>query len=135
VPASGGPAVLVTHGGGGVPSLDGRSIFVYRPVLGSGNVLWQVPLDGGPERHLADRVLWDSVAVGRSAAYFASFDPSSPGVLFIETVDIASGRRRRLAPLGVRQPTGLALSPDERTLLVAAINAVGADLMIVEPVL
>lgn len=112
---------------------DGRSILVFRPVVGAANVLWQVPLDGGQERQLAERVVWGSVAVGRRAMYFAAFDASFQPGTFIEEVDIASGRQKRLAALGVRQATGVALSPDGRTLVVSAINAVGADLMVVEP--
>ena len=131
-PSSGGPSVRVTKGGGGLPSHDGRSIFVLRPVPGSANALWQVPLDGGRERRVAERVLWGSIAVGRRTVYFAAFDaPFSPA--FVGEVEIATGRQRRLATLGSRQATGVALSPDERTLVVSAINAVGADLMVVEP--
>lgn len=74
------------------------------------------------------------MAVGRRAVYFASYGgtPSTPGI-FVDEVEIASGRQKRLAALGVRQPTGVALAPDGRSVVVAAINAVGADLMVVEP--
>lgn len=145
VPSSGGPSVRVTRGSG-VPAHDGRSVFVFRamPVSepsstgttaprfsSSWRTLWQVPLDGGEPRRLAERVDWGSIAAGRRAVYFVSLN--SPRESSIEEVEIASGRQRRLATLSMRPARGTALSPDERTLIVSAINAIGANLMVVEP--
>ncbi len=140
LPSSGGPSVRVTRGSG-VPSHDARSVFVFRampstrPTTPRFNVswrtLWQVPLDGGEPRQLAERVDWGSISAGRRAVYFVS--RNSPSESSIEEVDIASGRQRRLATLGMRPARGTALSPDERTLIVSAINSLGANLMVVEP--
>lgn len=131
MPSSGGSSTFVTRGSGGVPSHDGRSIFVLR-AEGAWLALWQVPLDGSQSRRLAERVVFGSIAVGRRVVYVASYH-QNPLAASIDEVDIESGRQRRVATLGMRMPWGTSLSPDERTLIVAAVNAVGADLMVVEP--
>lgn len=130
MPSSGGPSIRVTDGSG-VPSHDGRSVFVYRQQPGAVEELWQVPLDGGSPRRLAERVAWNSIAAGRRAVYFVSL--SSFGKASIEEVEIESGRQRRLATFDTWPAHGTALSPDERTLIVSAVNAIGANLMVVEP--
>ncbi len=129
-PSSGGPSLRVTEGTG-VPSLDGRSVFVRRDT-GRESSLWQVPLDADQPRRLAERVAWGTVVAGRRAVYFVSFN--GPQSASIEEIEIASGRQRRLATLGLTPVRGAALSPDERTLIVSAITTTGANLMVAEPV-
>lgn len=130
MPSSGGPSTRVTDGSG-VPSHDGRSVFVYRQQPGAVPALWHVPLDGSPPRRLAERVAWGSIAAGRRFVYFVSLDSSYKAA--IEEVEIESGRHRRLATFDTWAAQGTALSPDERTLVVSAINAIGSNLMVVEP--
>ena len=133
VPSFGGPSVRVTQGWEGIPSHDGRSIFVTRRVEIKA---WRCgrPAGRGPSRRLAERVVPMTIAVGRRAVYFASLSGGPLRELSIGEVEIASELERRLGTLGkMSMWLGLSVSPDERTLIVSAVNAVGANLMVLEP--
>jgi Tol biopolymer transport system component/DNA-binding winged helix-turn-helix (wHTH) protein len=132
MPAGGGPAVTLTEGIYGEPSHDGRWLFVTR-LQGGRTSLWRMALPDGEPTLLVDGLAsGQSVAVGRDAVYFVTIGVH-PTSTSIDAIDIASGRRRTLAPFGKRWWWGLALSPDERTLLIPGINSLGTDLMLVEP--
>ena len=71
--------------------------------------------------------------MGRQSVFVVE-QGGTPSSTIISEIDIATGQRREVAALGKRRWWGLALSPDERYLIVPAINESGSDLMMVEPV-
>ena len=65
--------------------------------------------------------------------YVVARDDAGLGQSAIETIDIVTGAKTRLSTFDKTWLYGLALSPDERTLLVSLVESQGADLMLVEP--
>ena len=117
MPAAGGPAVPLTKGGGfaAFESLDGREVYFTR-FEKSG--LWAVAASGGPERAVLDQpACWGYWALGRRGIFF--LDSAGP------RLRIAFQRWGAARPDPVADvpsdpacgESGLALSPDERTLL------------------
>ncbi|AMY07634.1 hypothetical protein LuPra_00808 [Luteitalea pratensis] len=91
-----------------------------------------MPLGGGPEEHVASGLMGVlNLVVGRRHLYFPA---AGAGFGTIDAVDLRTGTQTTIARLGKPVGGGLALSPDERTLLVPLVNAEGSDLMLVEPV-
>jgi Tol biopolymer transport system component/DNA-binding winged helix-turn-helix (wHTH) protein len=134
ISSQGGDAVQMTTSGGlcALESDDGRALYVTRPHPPASS-LWRIPLDGGPEVRLADDVAGVmNVALGRRAVYYLAV-----GQLFSSTsvgaIDIATGKRTTLASFGRPPWWGLTVSPDERHLLVSAVNGNNLDLMVVDP--
>jgi dipeptidyl aminopeptidase/acylaminoacyl peptidase len=145
-PIAGGPAVQVTFNGGGTAeeSPDGRWLF-YTVAEQARMTLWRMPAAGGAAALMADDLVnSQSFAVGRGVVY-AVVRGLSPATLprttppaanhppSIVAIDIATGVRKTLATFDRPPWWGLALSPDERTLLISLVNTQGIDLMVVEP--
>lgn len=132
MPADGGPSVRITPGSVAEPSHDGRWLFVARSDDDQ-TTLWRLRLpDGQPELLRRGIVHESSFAVGRQSVFVV--EQGRPASMIISEIDIATGQRREVAALSKRRWWGLALSPDERYLIVPAINEAGSDLMMVEPV-
>ncbi len=70
--------------------------------------------------------------VGRRAVYFVAVGQRLSSTS-IDAIDIATGRRVTLASLDKPAWFGMTLSPDERRLLVSALNTQNLDLMLVDP--
>ena len=132
IPADGGPSVRITAGAVAETSHDERWLFVARSDDGQ-IALWRVRLpDGRPELFARGIAHETSFAVGRTSIFVVE-QGSTPSSTIISEIDIATGQRHEVATLGKRRWWGLALSPDERYLIVPAINQAGSDLMRVEP--
>jgi Tol biopolymer transport system component len=135
ISSGGGEVIQVTTGGGlmAEESHDGRALYVARAGP-TATALWRVPLDAGPESRVADDLAGSSLnfVVGRKTVYFLAA-AKRPPFLSIVAIDIATGRRATLAPFGKSPWFGMTLSPDERRLLVSAVNSVNLDLMLVDP--
>ena len=148
MPAAGGAAVQVTRDGGlaAEESHDGRELLVARIDEG-GLGLWRMPIQGGEPALLAEGLTVPThFAVGRAAVYYlagASHGRRTPAErgratgntrddVAVMKVELSTGRIERLAPYETGFWYGLALSPDERTLL-GVLATGGTDLMFVEP--
>ncbi len=135
MPATGGPSTTMAEGAVGEPTSDGRWLIVSR-LVNQRSTLWRVALPNGEPTLLTDPQHRGFV-VGRRTVYVLTTRPPgiavSLGTVVVEAVDIESGQRRTLATLDKRTWWGMAVSPDERWLLISAINAQGTDLMVVEP--
>jgi dipeptidyl aminopeptidase/acylaminoacyl peptidase len=132
MPADGGPSVPVTPGWVAQPSDDGRWLFVARRDGDRAN-LWRLRLPDGAPELFAHRIVHEtSFAVGRHSVFVAE-QGDRPSSTIISEIDIATGQRHQMDALGKRRWFGLALSPDERYLIVPALNEAGSDLMLVEP--
>lgn len=125
--ATGGASERLAEGGTGGPSQDDRWLFVSKVTKGRPGI-WRVALPNGVPEQVADEHL--DFVVGRRHLYFVARRPTG---LAVESIAIDSRHRQTLATLDRRPWWGIAVSPDERWLLVSAINSQGADLMVVEP--
>lgn len=118
MPAAGGPAVAVTKGGGfaAFESPDGREVYFTRYAKPG---LWAVPVGGGPERAVLDQPsCWGYWALGRKGVFV--MDSAGPRGPRIALQRWGAARLDHVADVPSEPAcgeSGLALSPDERTLL------------------
>jgi Tol biopolymer transport system component len=130
IPATGGSEEQVTHDGAAYAreSIDGKTLFFQRD---DGSLL-ALPLSGGPIRKLLDHVPQKGFAVGPGGLYHIRLGPDPAGSpLYV--LDIVSGRDRLVGMLEKCQPfTGLAVSPDGKTILYVRVVSEGSDLMMIE---
>jgi Tol biopolymer transport system component len=133
IPAGGGQAIQVTRNGGAsaIESPDGRWLYYARgPAYGA--ELWRAPLAGGEEARvlesLGNRL---SYAVTEDGIYYsqARTDLDRLSLAFL---DLRSGQVRHLLTTNGRMFVGVSVSPDGRQLLWSQVDALGADLMLVE---
>jgi Tol biopolymer transport system component len=137
IPAEGGTAAQVTRGGGfyAVECEDGRYLY-YSKAVRSG--IWRAPVSGGDELEVVKGpVGWESWALGRQALYYVTtrtrlIDRRED--VTVQRLDLATGRT---TPLLVREMTysdhrGLAVSPDEKWILLGDTSPWQADLGMIE---
>src|SRR6185295_6926454 len=136
VSATGGPAQQVTRTGSGFlayESADGTSL-VYQPKFGDSPLL-VMPLTGdGTPQPLVDCVRPAAFAIAGHRVVYVACEPGTNPPL--QSIDMASGRDRLLGRLEHFPPdtlgTGIAASPDGKTILFRRLVRGGADLMLVE---
>jgi Tol biopolymer transport system component len=133
----GGAVTQLTHGGGIQPqqSADGRRIYYIRPTESSGE-LCSVASNGEEERPVAGMprlsTEWQaSWTVRPSGIYFVDSEPPQPGIGFL---DFATGRVRRVVsvPGTPAAWAGLAVSLDERAVLLPQVDSVTSDIMLIQ---
>ena len=135
VPIAGGPEAQITKQGGfeAFESPDGASLYYTRGRGIPG--VWRVATEGGKEEPVLDHHqigLWRYWRVVERGIYFASL--TEKGSL-LEFFNFATGRVNevsRLAGGPERNVPGLAVSPDDHTLLIVQLDYGGSDLMIAE---
>jgi hypothetical protein len=108
--------------------------------------LWRVPVNGGEEVRLPTSGVSSflNVALTRQAIYYIA-NQTPDGEQWLERLDLASQKLQRMMNLNegskvwfknsmdshvVMSRAGLAVSPDERTLLWAQADQAGSDLMV-----
>jgi Tol biopolymer transport system component len=130
VPAAGGNATRLTKNGGAMAleSLDGKLLF-YSNNAAPG--LWVLPLEGGAESQvLPSLYALSSFAMTKKGICFVRRPPDSEAVISYMrfsnrvTIDLASVKSR----FGM----GLAVSPDERSVLYAQFDRADSDLFLVD---
>ncbi len=129
MPAEGGPAQQITRDGGLVPleSVDGKSLF-YSKSIGSG--LWVRSLESGTESQFAPSLSnQDTFAVTKRGVYFIHPTANKPVVSF-KSFD--SGITEDLASFNSSVGMGLAVSPDEQSILYTQADQSGSDLILVD---
>ncbi len=133
MPATGGAAVQVTQQGGmtATESPDGR--FVYYAKQGSPSAsIWRVPVGGGEERPIVEGLSNSlNFVVAQRGLYFLSVG-DAPQKTSIELYDYATGKRTMLLRVGKPHWLGMALSPDQQSLLYTVIDSAGSNLMLVD---
>jgi len=134
VPAGGGTPVQITRNGGlhAEESADGKWIY-YSKNAETPSSIWRAPRDGGDEMLFLDRL-----------SYSTNFVPSEKGIYLISAVqrnestidfyDFSSGRRTSILKLEKPFFWGMALSPDESSLLYSVADHVSSNLMLVNGV-
>lgn len=130
MPAAGGPAVQMTRHGGtaAFESADGRWLYFGkepRPMS-----IWRMPIGGGEETKVLDDLSYNfNFVVTARGIYLVTF---RDGVSSIEFFDFAARRTKVLHTLDRPFWFGLAVAPDERSLLFSKIDSGSSDLMVVE---
>ncbi len=136
VQAEGGEAVQVTKNGGfaAFESPDGRFVYYAKSVDGSG--IWRVPVNGGDETQVLDQPkagYWGYWAVVDSGIYFVNAEVRSHPIL--EFFSFATGQVKRITAMektAARERSGLAISPDQRSILYAQVDQNESDIILVE---
>ncbi|MGP8243045.1 MAG: winged helix-turn-helix domain-containing protein [Bryobacteraceae bacterium] len=129
VPAEGGVAVQITHGGGAyaVETVGGRNL--YFVTAESPSAIRCTTVNGGEERQVTENVVgYSSLAMALDGLYFlASLTPTSTR---LEMFDFASRTRRPV--LSIDRPVHHFLSspPDGRSILYTRIDREDSDLML-----
>jgi hypothetical protein len=111
-------------------SADGQYLFYTKPDGG----IWRMPLPSGEERSVfsgAVHASGSAYAPGRKGIYFIR-EASPGGKQSLAFLHLANGQVNTLAEISRPLELGLALSPDERTILYGQIDHVSSELMLVE---
>jgi Tol biopolymer transport system component/DNA-binding winged helix-turn-helix (wHTH) protein len=134
MPSKGGPAVQVTrHGGyGAFESPDGKFLYYtkYPAVPG----IWRMPTSGGEESQVVagmEPEFWGYWALVEKGIYYLD-TTAKPAIAFF---DFANGQVTRLFEFETRparEATGLAASPDGRTILYTQLDALTRDIVLVD---
>jgi Tol biopolymer transport system component len=136
MPVAGGQAKQITRHGGfaALESKDGKFIYYAKSRTSPG--IWKAPVDGGEESLViedAGGAVWGYFDVLRDGiCYVPEKRNPRPPILFF---DFANKQSRLLASMEkpvLRTWPGLALTPDERWLLITQIDSSVSDLMLVE---
>jgi Tol biopolymer transport system component/DNA-binding winged helix-turn-helix (wHTH) protein len=134
IPSGGGPAVQVTrHGGyGGFESPDGKFLYYAKGATVPG--LWRIPTTGGEETEVLGTLeagYWGYWAVVANGIYYLD-TTAKPGIDFFNFATRHATRVLDLESRPAREATGLAVSPDGRTILYTQLDALSRDIVLVE---
>ena len=130
VPAGGGPATQLTKTGGAVAleSVDGKLLF-YSKFAEPG--LWVVPLAGGAESQILPSLYGiDTFAVTKRGIYFVRRTAELQASVCFRSffLPVTQDLARVTSPMGM----GLAVSPDENSILYTQVDQTGSDLILVD---
>jgi hypothetical protein len=136
VPAEGGEAKQVTKKGGfaAFESTDARYVYYAKGQNVPG--IWRVPVDGGEEIPVLDQPnagWWGYWALVDGGIYFANMEEWSHPV--IEFFSFANGRRKQIAAMekeGSIWTPGLAISPDQSSMVYTQVDQDVSDITLVE---
>ena len=134
MPSTGGPAVQVTHHGGFAAFESPTDRFLYYAKGLTVPGLWRIPIEGGEEvevRSSLEAGYWGFWAVVDHGIYYLDMTTKPTIVLF----DLITHRTTRVFELENRpaaQAPGLAISPDNKTILYTQLDALNNDIILVE---
>jgi Tol biopolymer transport system component len=137
VPFDGGARIQLTRRGGFAAFESADRQWVYYALSRSQPGLYRVPVDGGREEPVLDRLkpgYWGYWSLGHGGIYFldAPRDTEPPSLNFY---GFSGGLVRRLAAIDRDVPlgdSGMALSPDGRNILYTQIDQSGSDIMLAD---
>ena len=136
ISAAGGAAVQVTRQGGfvAVESPDAKHVYYIKREQGH-TALWKVSASGGEETQVLEPVFNFSV-VERGIYFIPRLNPDDPEEnSSLQFLDFASNNAETVASLPAppdQIAPGLAVSPDELTILYNQVDNAGSDLMLIE---
>jgi Tol biopolymer transport system component len=128
--ADGGLPSQVTKNGGATAfdSVDGKLLF-YSKFREPG--LWMLPLEGGNESQLLPCLYrMDTFAVTKTGIYFACRTAANEAS--IDLMSFSPRRMQHIARINFPLGSGLAVSPDETSLLYVQDDQTGSDLVLVD---
>jgi serine/threonine protein kinase len=129
MPDAGGDAVQITQNGGHSPSEspDGRFVYYARD-----RTLWRLPVDGDQETKIAERLSNNmNYVVARRGIYLVAVG-DAPHKTSLDLHEFETGKQTTLLEIGKQWWFGMALSPDERSLLISTVDSAGSNLMMVD---
>src|SRR5207244_2359033 len=133
MPAGGGDAIRVTPNGGMTPveSPDGRFLY-YAKDLNSPTSIWRMPVGGGEETKVVDGLSYSiNFVVADRGLYFVAVG-EAPDKTSLDFYEFATGKRTTLLNIGKQWWYGMALAPDQRSLLLSTVDSAGSNLMLVD---
>ena len=114
-----------------IESPDGRWLY-YAKDFHSPSSIWRVPVGGGDETLVVDGLSYSlNFVVADRGLYFIAVG-DTPEKTSLDFFDYRTGKRSILLVLGKRFWYGMALSPDQRTMLYSVVDDVGSNLMVVD---
>ena len=134
MPSAGGAVAQVTrHGGyGGFESLDGKFLYYTKYPAVSG--IWRMPTSGGEETLIVAGVepeFWGYWAVAEKGIYYLD-TTAKPAIAFFDFTSRQVTRIVEFQNRPAREVTGLAASPDARTILYTQLDALTRDIVLVD---
>ena len=133
MPSTGGLAVQVTRHGGfaAFESPDGKSLYYAKGLTVPG--LWRIPTNGGEEVEVIsslEATYWGYWAVIENGIYYLDIT-ATPGIVFF---DFTTHRSTRVFDVDrpISSLQALAVSPDKRTILYTAMDAIHFEIILVE---
>jgi Tol biopolymer transport system component len=129
IPAAGGPATRLTKAGGvvGLESVDGKLLYYSKAEPG----LWAMPLKDGTESQVLPSLYGvANFAATKQGIYFIHRAPDSGAA--ISFMSFSSGVPVDLGIIKSPVGMGLAVSPDERTILYTRFDRADSDLFLVD---
>jgi dipeptidyl aminopeptidase/acylaminoacyl peptidase len=131
-PGNDAKGTQVTRNGGAVPKLSPDGAFLYYTKTTIPEQLWRIPVDGGEEERVADRIANNrAFNVTRSGVYFIPPIAQGP-VTSIMFRDARTGLVRPIAGIDEHPMWGLTVSPDEKFILYVSLKEAEGDLMLVD---
>jgi Tol biopolymer transport system component len=139
MPPTGGDPMQLTRKGGWSPreSADGRFVYYSRRMPGnvilstaSKSPLLRIPVEGGEESQVAEGVFDRTWAVSREGIWFLV--PVGQQRAELRFLDFATGKTNTAGRIGTPVHTGMAISPDGRTLLYNQLDHSGTEILLVE---
>ncbi len=133
MPAAGGEPVQITKEGGNAAteSPDGRFLY-YATYEASPSAIWRVPVTGGQEEPVVNGLSYSLNFVVATRGIYLLAVAGSQNQTSLDFFEYATGKRSTLATVGKSFWWGMALSPDERSLLYSVVDSAGSNLMLVE---
>jgi serine/threonine protein kinase len=131
VPATGGEPEQVTRGGGQAPVISNDHVWLFFTKQDGAGGLWRRRVGGGDEQRLIDSIHRHNYAVTPAGVYFAA-PVAADGTSSVRFFDFATGSLKDVVAIDKPADLGLAVSPDNRSLLFTKIDYAGTDLMLVE---
>jgi len=128
MPADGGDAIQVTPNQGGMSfeSKDGSLYYNTASIVAS---IWRLPPAGGEPVKVLDGIVWFNYTVIDAGIYYID---RLGGQTRLQFLDFATGTSSTVARNLGEVGSGLAVSPDGKTILFTRVDAAGDDLMLVE---
>ena len=136
VPATGGQTVQITRRGGfaAFESQDGKTLYYAKGIDIDG--LWSVPVNGGDEAPVLNfpkGSFWGYWALAKEGIYFVNTETApQPALQFLRFVDKRVVHVAALDKRPVPYVSGMAVSPDERSILYTQEDQRSSDIMLVE---
>jgi hypothetical protein len=101
-------------------------------VAASPSAIWRVPIDGGTEVPVVEGLSYSlNFAVSARGLYFVALNDATDEAS-IEFLDLGTQKRSTLVRLDKAFWFGMALSPDERSLVLPLVDSAGSNLMLVD---
>jgi Tol biopolymer transport system component len=134
MPSADGAAVQVTRDGGygGFESADGKFFYYAKGDTVPG--IWRIPTSGGEETEVVGSLesgYWGYWALAENGIY--SLDTAAtPGINFFDFTTQSTTRVFDLDSHPAREATGIAVSPDGKTILYTQLDALSRDIVLVD---